>query len=358
MTDVYDDLIAKSYNVPPGRERIAVLEELINLADANQEAEISYGARRDLIEEANHSGFPDKAIVAFSWCLNQFDKNPQLDDWFSIIWQYKVIQEWIPVFASVTREQITKMQEDMAKRLLANGESERTAHYYRSWNFMRMGDYDTALEYQTTYMKMKRGQMSDCEACELDRQVELLSRMKLDKKAIKLAKPIIKGRSHCGEVPHFTNAHICKSLIRLDRVDEARKMLSDAYQIVNDERKYLGTIGDLLLVPLRTRQLDAAFNCAKRHFIWAAETSADELRFRFFCSCSLLWELLANEKKTIKLRLPNEWSCFNESGDYKTVELAKWFANETRKLADLFNKRNGNDRYDEIIADNRALAGL
>ena len=357
MNDEIDRLYSQSLEVS-GRERISILEEIIRLADSNNDIEVGYGARLQLIRDANSCGYPEKALVAFSWCIAQMDKDPELADWGYIIWQYKVIQEWVPVFARVSRSQITSMHDDMAKRLQFIGESERTAHYYRSWNFMRMGDYEKAYEYQTTYMKMKRSGMSDCLACEQDRQVELLSRMHRDKEALKLAKPIIKGKSSCGEVPEFTNAHICKSYLRLGQIKYAVKLFPKAYNSVKTENKYLGTIGDLMLVPLHQRDFDTAFSVAKRHLSWAAESAADELRFRFYSSCSILFELLANDRPEIKLRVPPELSCCNETGLYATSDLASWFTNETQHLAELFNQRNGNDCYTEIIADNRELAGI
>ena len=357
MDDEIDRLYSQSLQVSGG-ERISILEEIIRLADSNNDVEVGYGARMELIRDANSYGFPEKALVAFSWCIAQMDKDPELADWGYIIWQYKVIQEWVPVFARVSRTQITSMHDDMAKRLQFIGESERTAHYYRSWNFMRMGDYEKAHEYQTTYMKMKRSGMSDCLACEQDRQVELLTRMHRDEEALKLAKPIIKGKSSCGEVPEFTNAHICKSYLRLGKTKHADKLFPKAYDAVKTENKYLGTIGDLMLVPLHQRDFDTAFSVAKRHLSWAAESAADELRFRFYCSCSMLFELLANDRAEIKLRVPQQLSCCNETGVYATSELANWFQSETQQLAELFNQRNGNDCYTKIIADNRSLAGM
>ena len=341
-----------------GRERISLLEEIIRLADSNNDVRIGYGARQELIENANSGGFPEKALVAFSWCIAQMDKDPELDDWHRVIWQYKVIQEWVPVFARISRSQITGMHEDMAKRLQTLGQSERTAHYYRSWNFMRMGDYEKAHQYQVTYMKMKRDAMSDCLACEQDRQVELLTRMHRDKEALKLAKPIIKGKSSCSEVPEFTNAHICKSYLRLGKTKYADKLFPKAYSSVKAENKYLGTIGDLMLVPLRQRDFNTAYAIVKRHLSWAAESAADELLFRFYSSCGMFFELLASNHSKVKLRVPKQLGCHNETGQYVTTELVDWFHSEAQQLAELFNQRNGNDCYTKIIADNRKLAEL
>jgi len=354
----YDELLEKMRELPNGRGRMAVLEQIISLADSNNDVQRGYVFRRRLVSMANQGGYPEKAIVAFSWCLAQLDKDPQLDDWRGVLWQYKVIQEWVPVFASVSRSQIERMQEDFCQRAMRQGFSERTPHYYRSWNFMRMGEYEIANQHQEAYLSMTADGLADCDACEKDRQVELLSRMKRDEEALTEAKPIMSRQMLCGEVPAFTNASICRSLMRLGRVEKAAKRFPDAYRRVRDDRKYLGTIGDLLLVLIRTEDLDQAFNCARKHMNWAAETAADELRFRFYSSCSLLFESIGNQRDEVRMSLPKELGCFREDGSYSCKDLAKWFADQSADLAARFNQRNGNDRYDELLVDNRELAGM
>lgn len=354
----YQELWRKLLELPMGIGRLMAVEQIINLADSNNDLEVAYQMRMQLVRLANNTGYPDKAIVAFSWCLSQMDKTPEIDRWDSVLHEYKVIQEWIPVFAGVSRNQIVKMQEDFCQRALQLGFSERTPHYYRSWNYMRMGEYDLAHEHQEKYLSMTKDGLADCKACEKDRQVELLSRMKRDEEALEAAKPIMSFRMRCGEVPQFTYAHICKSLIRTGSVEKAAKQFPAAYNIVKKERKYLGTIGDLLLVLIRVEDLDQAFNCAKSHMNWAAETAAEELKFRFFSPCALLFEAIGKQRDNIRLALPKEFDCYREDGDYSCNALAKWFAEQTTELAARFNQRNGNTRYDEMLIDNRELAGL
>ena len=359
MDSEYDQLYAEIYNAPGPREQMAFFEQLIRLADANKDIEIAYEARREYIGTACAEGFPEKGIVAFSWCLAQFDKNQELDSAHSLIWQYKVILELIPIFDTVSREQIIRLQEDMAKRLVTLNCSERTAHYYRSWNLMRMGDYDKALEYQVQYLSMDRDSMSDCLACERDREIELLSRMHSDKEALVRAKPVLSGKMRCGEVPEFTNGHIVKSMARLGQDEAAAERAEDGYSIVKRERKYLGTIGDLLLITIRNREIDKGLRRFLKHLPWAVESAAGELRFRFYSAAALLLEAYCLEhsgKK--KLSLPAELACHREDNLYDMAELSQWFAAESARLAERFNTRNGNTRYDQLIADNRQIARL
>ncbi|MEO1530232.1 MAG: hypothetical protein AAFX06_32985 [Planctomycetota bacterium] len=356
--DPYEKLISQLESAP-GREQLQLLEELSRVADARNDADMSFRSRFEVCRMACAEGYPEKAIVAFSWCLARFDKDPELYDWHQILWRYKTILELIPVFGRISRDKIIEMQEDMARRLMKVGETERTAHYYRSWNFMRMGDYEKALGFQETYLSMSRSQLSDCLACERDRQVELLGRMKRDEEALELAAPIMKGTMTCGEVPGFTNAHIVQSLLRLGRVDEALERQESGYEAVRQDRKFLGTVGDLQLVLIRVRDFETAVPRMLRHLPWAIETVADELRFRYFNSCALLMETLAAEHpKPRKMRFPRDIGCWREDETYAPEALASWFANETRQLADLFNQRNQNDRYDEMIAETRTLVEL
>ncbi len=355
----YDELLDRYYELPIGCERIAVLEELIRLADSNSHVEAAYQFRRELTSTCIHEGFPEKGIVAFSWCMSQFDKNPELDDWHDLLWQYKTILELIPVFATVSRDQIVRMQEDMATRLSHFGETERTAHYYRSWNFMRMGDNDIALQHQETYLRMARTGISDCKACERDRQVELLTRMHHDQDALALAEPIMKGKMTCSEVPEFTNGHIVKSQLRLGQIEEATERQQRGYAKIRNDRKYLGTIGDLLLVVIRNRDFDAGMAQVSRHLPWAAECAAGELKFRFYSAVALFFEALSfHQPGSLKLRLPRELECFSEDELYAPANLSSWFSAQTKSLADQFNARNGNDAYTRMLAEHRELCEL
>lgn len=359
MTTNFQNLMQEVFNLPPGRERLVALEEVIRIADSEGQTEVAYEARSYLAELANAYGYPEKAIVAFSWCLTQFDKNPELDDPHSLIWQFKVILELIPIFSSVTRQQIESMQEDMARRLASVGETERTAHYYRSWNFMRMGDYDVAMKYQETYTRMSRSDSSDCLACERDRQVELLSRMQRDEEALKLAEPIIERRMSCGEVPEFTNAHIVRSYLRLGRIDDAVKTQKRGFQTVSSQNKYLGTIGDLMLPVIRIRDFDTGVRQLEKILPWCCDSAADELRMRFYSSCHLLMEALsASDNSARRFKIPKQLDCWNESETYTPSVLAKWFSGQTQTIVDRFNTRNGNQTYSEYVEESRRLCDL
>ena len=140
---------------------------------------------------------------------------------------------------------------------------------------------------------------------------------------------------------------------------EAAEIQAEGYDGVRGERKYLGTVGDLMLVLVRTRQFDAAIRQMVRHLPWANETAADELRLRFFSAVALLLETFANENpKPRKLPLPRTLGCWKADETYEPAALAKWFHDESLQLVAQFNRRNQNETYRRILEENRSLCGL
>ena len=91
-----------------------------------------------------------------------------------------------------------------------------------------------------------------------------------------------------------------------------------------------------------------------------ADCAAGELKFRFLNATALFFEAFAAQSpgKQVKVRIPENMG-FSQDGDlYDAAMLAQRFLEQTQELARLFNQRNGNDRYDRLMADNRAIAGL
>lgn len=79
--DEYDRLYEieeEVYELDPGPEKITLLEEGIREADALNDLIMGYQFREDLVEAATFCGEYEKALVAFTWCLSQRDKDPMV----------------------------------------------------------------------------------------------------------------------------------------------------------------------------------------------------------------------------------------------------------------------------------------
>ena len=72
-----NELLEQAWLLGHCPEQVALAEEAVRLADAHGDVELGFQARELLIEAGAFAGFPEKALVAFTWNLAQCDRDPQ-----------------------------------------------------------------------------------------------------------------------------------------------------------------------------------------------------------------------------------------------------------------------------------------
>ena len=117
------EMLLKAWVLPPSVEQVSLTEEAVLLADAHGDLSLGYEARTTLIEAATFAGYPEKALVAFSWCLAQCDRDPERFDEQRLLWQYKWVAADLPYFPQISRQRIHEVHEDMERRYLRCGQS-------------------------------------------------------------------------------------------------------------------------------------------------------------------------------------------------------------------------------------------
>lgn len=89
MKQRHDELRNEAWSMPDGKQKLAVLEEAVRIADLYMSREDAYYARMSYSEAALQSGYTDRFIVSFAWCLAQFEKDPRSFSSHQLIWHYK-----------------------------------------------------------------------------------------------------------------------------------------------------------------------------------------------------------------------------------------------------------------------------
>ena len=143
-----DELLRQSYRQGAGPAKIALVEGAVRLADAHQRTDLGFATRKELIRAATLCGSPEKAMVAFTWCLGWCDREPERFSEDDILWQYKWIMGNVSEFPQVTREQIDGMAEDMTLRYQRCGRGMRAVHKLRCLIAMDMERHDDARTFQ------------------------------------------------------------------------------------------------------------------------------------------------------------------------------------------------------------------
>jgi hypothetical protein len=115
------ELISRAYYLPEGDERIMMLEEAVRQADTANDVKLQYDAREAFIEAAYFGGIPEKAMVAYAWCLAQYDRDPVRFREWNILWRYKWMVNVVCDFPQISKEQIYEMLDDMGTALSLRG---------------------------------------------------------------------------------------------------------------------------------------------------------------------------------------------------------------------------------------------
>jgi hypothetical protein len=251
---------------------------------------VCFLARQELVEAAFWGGSPEKALVAYSWLLAQFDRHPgEFDEW-RLLWRYKWMIGVVADFPQIPKAQIEEMLEDMERRFRRGGYGLRSVFQYRYRIARFMGERERALKFYKRSQSERTDAVSDCRACQIDERVSYHVYTGDDERAHQLAQPLLDFRQFCRTVPERTFARLLLPMLRLNRADTASGPAAE---------------------------LTAARG---------GETAA-------------------------ALRLPPTFPLYDEVGVYDTARLRDWFAERTLETARKFDERNGNDHFTREQAD-------
>lgn len=352
----FEELMRQAWQTPRGPARIMLLEEAARLADSHGRVDQGFAAREELIETGTFSGYPEKSLVAFSWCLAQYDRDPQHYSEHDLLWRYKWIGAALARFPQITRQQINDMLADMGRRYQQAGAGLRSV-YKLHWRLaMEMGNREEASHYHRLWEQSPNDWLTDCRACECNDLAEYQIFTGQDDQALTTVAPILRGSLRCAEIPHLTLGLVLQPLFRLGRLAEAMQHHHKGYRLTSDNREFLPQMADHLTFLVLTDNLAKGVKLLEKHLPWALEATALTRRFDFYLAARFLLERLQESgKESIKLRLPQTFPGYQESGKYDVAALAAWFDEQLKELAGRFDARNGNEWFSERIAARRGL---
>jgi hypothetical protein len=327
--------------------QVNLLESAIQIADAHGDIEKGFWLRTELISSATFSGYGEKALVAFSWCLAKYDQDPQKFPESQLLWRYKWICESLPMFPQVSKEQIQATLMDFADRYQSAGRSLRPFFQLKTISAVLMNDHSEATEYERKWRETARDKSySDCRACELDWEIKFLIYGGDYEQALTAAAPIVQGTLSCSEIPHHTLAALLHPLLKLGRVEEAIEYHRKGYPLVAKNRDFLLSVGEHLCFLVATNNLVKAIGLLEKHLHWALEPVNPLSQFCFYrASYFLIKSLQDQNESTVQLLLPRSFPLHSQNGFYDISLLVNWFSQATQDLATRFDRRNGNDYY-------------
>jgi hypothetical protein len=80
-------MVAEANRLGNCSTKVNLLESAIQIADSHGDITEGFSLRTELISAATFSGYGEKALVAFSWCLAKYDQDPQKFPEFQLFWR-------------------------------------------------------------------------------------------------------------------------------------------------------------------------------------------------------------------------------------------------------------------------------
>ncbi|MDQ0416600.1 tetratricopeptide (TPR) repeat protein [Croceifilum oryzae] len=332
----YQKLLRQAASLPDGDAKLTLMEEAIRMLDSLQEVDNAFYERMNYINIAVFLGRGEKAIVAFAWCLAQYDKEPGRFVSHNIMWTYKWIAEHIQRFPQISVEKVEETLADLKRRYQELGYKLRPYYWQKRKFAFERGDLEEAEKYFQLWMEEPRDRMSDCRACERDHQVSYYLEKDLHR-AEDLAKSLFQGWEGCRTVPSTTYADFLLPTLQAGKVELAWQYYQTGYPLIRGEKGFIPSVAKHIQFLTVVDKEEAAI-LLQRHLPEALSLYEKDCQFQFFLAASILFEEIGEYQHT--LNIP----------DHVTYE---WLTNEVESIAKKFDGRNGNDGYQKKIIEVR-----
>lgn len=349
-TEKLYELLDEAYFLDPSPQKVALLEQAVRLADTLQNEAQSYDIRMDLIQAATFGGQPDRAIVAFSWCLAAYDRNPENYDWFDLYWKYKWIVGNGINYPSLSRSKLEALLDDQAKRYRSMGRGKQASLKSRMCFYQGIGEIKKARKMLDNVDRTRTDELSDCPACTLNNKVLLLIDTGEYDAALQTAEPILLGRKKCAEVPHCTIPTLLLPLLFTGKHEQAADLHERNLRRIRRKSQFLKELGEHAFYLAFRGQPQEALQIIEREFAFSLGVTHPRANFFFYLAALfVLQRLQRSGVNSVSLRLPKDFPLRRDDHTYEVETLIQWLKNTCTTIADDFDQRNGNRYHQRLL---------
>jgi hypothetical protein len=354
------ELIAEARTLPRrSTQRVDMLETAARYAESAGDIELAYEARDLVVDAGTDAGEPQKALVAFAWCLAQCDQQPEKFRESDLHWRFKWILETAPHFPEISRNQLQGLLDDMQRRYAKRGSGKGAVNKMRAYAAMYLGDDDVLEQACAAWKAAPRDFLSDCRACDLDAEVHFSIWLGKDEKAIEQARDIVRRNMACSEVPAVTYACVLPSLLRAGDVETAQTWQRRGYPMLKRlQKKVVGNAGEHLAYCAVTGDTARGMRILRETLPLAAEHPLAFAKLTYLAGTYLVLERIGRGKDRVSLKLPEAFGGSGASEKHAAGALGDALLDRARELATRFDRRNDNTRMSRWLDEWVALREL
>ncbi|MGS4346443.1 hypothetical protein ACKUSY_12785 [Myroides odoratus] len=329
-------------------DKIIALKEAIQLADQHNDIDWGFDLRLDLIRQERNTSRCNESFPAFAWILHTSDANEDYFDESEFLWEYKWMFCSAYRSALIPLEEIEKIGEDLKRRLVKNGFSTRAYHNVMTGLAFHLRDYALAKTYIDAANAELVDDMTNCSACELDTEVELLLFQDKLAEAIVKAQDLIHKKLTCYSMPFQTFCSLTYYSWKAGDLDGAEKYFNRAIEEYEAHDQYDSSVGysmGLLMSYMHAINHPETWSFFERISAWDIE--AEDIHRYNFARYMLP---IMKQGGTRALQLSPQLPYYKESGMYNLEELYTHFKQQATEFATRFDARNQNTNYTTEIA--------
>ncbi|MFI6758248.1 hypothetical protein ACIBF5_03765 [Micromonospora sp. NPDC050417] len=355
MTSGNDELRAAYQRVsqmPFGAGQIAAVEQLVRQADAGGDQELAFAVRMLGTSAYTYGGEPAKSFVTFSWCLADYDRNPQpYHQQFvhTLLWHFKHMVNALLDFPEVPLERTYAVLDDMERRYREGGHSLQAVYKYRHLVARHRGIEEESEEWYRKWTTAPRDELSDCAGCDPSGRVRHLVATGQTEAAVVLAEPVLAGQLTCNEQPQGILTSLLVPYLRAGRREQARDAHRQAYRRLRGNLADLGSIGDHVEFCALTGNDSRGLEIVERHLDWLDRAPSPAAAMSFAAAAALVLRRLDRGGHGL-LTVHRRGHGDREAADLPVGVLADELARFATGIADRFDERNGTASQSTWIA--------
>ncbi|WP_432982693.1 hypothetical protein [Dactylosporangium sp. CA-233914] len=283
-------LLREAHRMPYGGAQIALVEQVMQHADAGSHDELRLASRLFATSAYVHGGEPAKSFVTFSWCRAEYDAHPERfdeHDEHTLLWHFKYMVNGLLKFPAVPLGRTYDVLDDMERRFRAGGHSLHAVYAYRYQVAAHVGD-PAADDWYAKWCAAPRDRNSDCAGCDPGEKVDHLVTRGLDEEAVAMAAPVLAGRLTCVEQPQSILTSLLVPYARTGRLSEAADAHRQAYRRLRGNLADMQSIADHIEFCARTGNETRGLEILQRHLPWLERSPSPQADMWFSAAGALL----------------------------------------------------------------------
>ena len=344
-----------------------ILERAIKLAEKHKDIDLQFEAKMEYVEACLFCDKIEIGLTVFPWLLGMAEQYPErfAEHEKDLLENYKWVIATLPIDCKFSYDQMESIYQDFEKFYLKKGYAQVNMDVLYRHLYFYMAEKEKVLFYDKRVKANEHEIDDECEACLVNRNIEVATLLGDYEEAIRLAQPILQGKVkctvNCNNIPMFTYNWLVFVYLKTNRWKELEE-LGERFIKESEKpahKKDLQT--DLILYYWATGQHVPALRYLER-FIEKECLPSGTGNVEFSINTTrFLKELMDQNTINVKIKLPESHPLYKAENEdeYLVVDLYQWFFEESALLCKQLDERNRNDHHyhyrQEVLGFQRPL---